>query len=278
MNRLKMSEEEDLYYKEGKGSSSGTTSLLSSNSKWLNSVILRDLIAQDNLRRNGDDVGALQLVPEVMNEYHRLLDMAEVEAIMQSERRSNAEFSAWLDRGEQTLLDLEAADRYPDGTLGAILRDFYRATGFAQVLAYKDLAPASDFECYNKQRTLVHDIEHLVTGFGTDPAGELGMMYMYMSINSRYFSPELAGILNFIHAYLASSWTMRTNLYYSRVLPAFMESIDVGLEIGRALARPLPLEDWGRYFDWPIDDVRKDLNIIAVDPNRWAWTDSVWRG
>lgn len=278
MNNLQMSAEEDLYYKEGKVGSAGRTSLLTSNSQWLNSLILRDLIAQDNLRRNGDDVGALQLVPEVMNEYHRLLDMAEVEAIMQRERQRQPEFSVWLDQREQTLLDLETADRYPAGTLGAVLRDFYRSTGFAQVLAYKDLMPTSDFECYNKQRTLVHDIEHLVTGFGTDPAGELGMMYMYMSINARYFSPELASILNFIHSYLASSWTMRTNLHYGRVMPAFMDSIGVGLEMGAALARPLPLENWERYFEWPLEDVRKDLNIVAADPVRWAWTDAVWRG
>ncbi|MEZ4290641.1 MAG: hypothetical protein R3E53_08965 [Myxococcota bacterium] len=31
------------------------------------------------------------------------------------------------------ILDLDAADRYADGTLGARLRDFYRATGFNQV-------------------------------------------------------------------------------------------------------------------------------------------------
>lgn len=146
------------------------------------------------------------------------------------------------------------------------------------MLAYKDLKPTSDFECYNKQRTLVHDIEHLVTGFGTDPAGELGMMYLYMSINSRYFSSELASILNFIHSYLASSWTMRTNLHYGRVMPAFMESIGVGLTMGAALARPLPLENWERYFEWSLEDVRKDLNIVATDPARWAWTDAAWRG
>jgi ubiquinone biosynthesis protein Coq4 len=278
MNNLKMSAEEDLYYKEGKASATGATSLLTSNSKWLNSLLLRDLIGQDNLRRNGDDVGALQLVPEVMNEFHRLLNMSEVEAVMQRQREANPEFAAWLDLRQQTLLDLDTADRYPVGTLGAILRDFYRSTGFAQVLAYKDLVPTSDFECYNKQRTLVHDIEHLVTGFGTDPAGELGMMYMYMTINSNYFSAELSGMLNFIHAYLSSTWTMRTNLHYPRVLPSFMESITVGLEMGAALKRPLPLENWEQYFEWPIEDVRKDLNIVAVDPDRWAWTDAAWRG
>lgn len=278
MNNLKMSEEEDLYYKEGKSGLSGSTSLLSSNSKWLNSLVLRDAIAQDNLRRNGDDVGALQLVPEVMNEYHKLLDVVEVDALMQQQRELKPEFSTWMDRREQTLLDLATADKYPAGTLGALLRDFYRSTGFAQILAYKDLVPTSDFEYYNKQRTLVHDIEHLVTGFGTDPAGELGMMYMYMTINSRYFSAKLAGVLNFIHAYLASSWTMRTNLHYSNVLPAFMESIEVGLAMGNALDKPLPLADWERYFDWPIEEVRKDLNLVAADPARWAWTDAAWRG
>ena len=278
MDNLRISGAEDLYYKEGKTGARAHTSLLASNSPWLNSPLLRDLIAQENLRRNGDDVGALQLVPEVMNEFHRLLDADEVDGLMQQERRHNPEFSEWLDLRSLTQLDLENADRYRAGTLGAILRDFYRSTGFSPVLAFGNVSPKTDFEYYNKQRTLVHDIEHLVTGFGTDPAGELGMMYLYMSINSRYFSPGLAGVANFIHAYLASAWTLRTNLHYPRVLPAFMQSIQAGLDMAAALARPLPLEDWTGFFDWPLPELRRALNIVAVEPDRWAWTEAAWRG
>jgi len=278
MITLQINGEEDSYYKEGKPPAHGTTSLLSSASKWLNSAVLRDLFAQENLRRNGDDVGVLQLVPEVMNEFHRLLDANELDAIMQRERQRIPEFSAWLDKREITFLNMETADRYKAGTLGAILRDFYRATGFSQILAFGDVAPANDFEFYTKQRTFVHDIEHLVTGFGTDPAGELGMMYLYLPTNAKYFSPELASILNFIHSYLASTWTMRTDLYYPQVMPAFMESISVGLAMASQLRRPLPLEDWTYYFDCPIDDVRRELNITPADPNAWAWTEVAWRG
>ena len=278
MITLQINGEEDSYYKEGKPPAHGTTSLLSSASKWLNSAVLRDLFAQENLRRNGDDVGVLQLVPEVMNEFHRLLDANELDAIMQRERQRIPEFSAWLDKREITFLNMETADRYKAGTLGAILRDFYRATGFSQILAFGDVAPANDFELYTKQRTFVHDIEHLVTGFGTDPAGELGMMYLYLPTNAKYFSPELASILNFIHSYLASTWTMRTDLYYPQVMPAFMESISVGLAMASQLRRPLPLEDWTYYFDCSIDDVRRELNITPADPNAWAWTEVAWRG
>jgi len=278
MITLQINGEEDSYYKEGKPPAHGTTSLLSSASKWLNSAVLRDLFAQENLRRNGDDVGVLQLVPEVMNEFHRLLDANELDAIMQRERQRIPEFSAWLDKREITFLNMETADRYKAGTLGAILRDFYRATGFSQILAFGDVAPANDFELYTKQRTFVHDIEHLVTGFGTDPAGELGMMYLYLPTNAKYFSPELASILNFIHSYLASTWTMRTDLYYPQVMPAFMQSISVGLAMASQLRRPLPLEDWTYYFDCSIDDVRRELNITPADPNAWAWTEVAWRG
>ncbi|TXS95863.1 hypothetical protein FV139_08375 [Parahaliea maris] len=278
MDNLQMSSAEDAYYKEGKVAVTGASSLLSSGSKWLNSPLLRDLVAQDFLRRNGEDVGVLQLVPEVMNEFHRLLDTREVEGIMGEERACNGDFSAWLERNEQTLLDLEAAVEYPEGTLGAVVYAFYRETGFEQVPAFRDLKPSSDFELYNRQRTLVHDVEHLVTGFGTDPAGELGMMYLYMQLNARYFSPELAGLLNFVHAYLSSSWMMRTSLYYPAVTTAFMESIASGLEMAQAIKRPLPLADWSCYFAWPLEDVRAALNITPVDGARWAWTENAWRG
>ena len=197
MAKLQISGDEDLYYKEGKVPGKATTSLLSSASEWLNSAVLRDLFAQESLRRNGDDIGVLQLVPEVMNEYHRLLDDERVDALIREDRDRQPDFAAWLDAGRTTLLDLETADRFAEGTLGAILRDFYRSTGFAQVLAYREVQPANDYQLYTMQRALIHDIEHLVTGFGTDPAGEYGMMYLYITLNSAFFTPELASVFNF---------------------------------------------------------------------------------
>jgi ubiquinone biosynthesis protein Coq4 len=278
MARLQISGDEDLYYKEGKTPAQGTTSLLSSRSEWLNSAVLRDLFAQESLRRNGDDIGVLQLVPEVMNEYHRLLDDDAVGAMIQRDRARRPDFAAWLDAGRNTLLDLDTADRYADGTLGAMLRDFYRATGFAQVLAYRDVEPANDYQRYTMQRALVHDLEHLVTGFGTDPAGEYGMMYLYMTQNAAYFTPELAGVLNFNHAYLSSTWTMRTALYYSDAMPAFMAAARTGLEMASRMKRPMPLEDWDRLFEYPIEEVRRALNVTPTDPGEWAWTEKAWRG
>ncbi len=278
MARLQISGDEDLYYKEGKVPAEGTTSLLSSRSEWLNSAVLRDLFAQESLRRNGDDIGVLQLVPEVMNEYHRLLDDDAVDAMIQRDRVRQSDFAAWLDAGRNTLLDLDTADRYPDGTLGAMLHDFYRATGFAQVLAYRDVEPANDYQRYTMQRALVHDLEHLVTGFGTDPAGEYGMMYLYMTLNAAYFSPDLAGVFNFNHAYLSSTWTMRTALYYADAMPAFMEAARVGLEMAARMTRPMPLEDWDRLFECPIEEVRRELNVTPTDPGEWAWTEKAWRG
>lgn len=278
MSNLQMSDSESLYYKSGNAGATAGGCLLSSNSRWLNSPVLRDLMMQDYLRRNGADASALELVPDVMNEFHRLLDYAEIDAILRDERRANPELSAWLDDRSTTLLDMATADRYAEGTLGAMLRDFYRSTGFSQVLAFGNVVPATDFEYFNKQRTLVHDIEHLITGFGTDPAGELGQMYMYLSINSRYFSARFSCFPNFIHAYLATTWMMRTNLHYPRVMPAFLEAIQAGLDMAARLRKPLPLENLQRYFDWPLEDVRADLNIVAVDANRWTWTEAAWRG
>jgi len=279
MDKLQISGDEDLYYKEGKGPVEGTTSLLSSNSKWLNSAVLRDLFGQEMLRRNGHDIGVLQLVPEAMNEYHRLLDDAEVDRMINRDRARQPDFAALLDSRRLTILDLDAADRYADGTLGARLRDFYRATGFNQVLAYKGVVPANDYQHYTMVRTLIHDVEHLVTGFGTDPAGELGMMYLYMTLNSRYFSPELAGVMNFNHAYLSSTWMMRTDLYYPGVTLAFLEAMKVGLEMGNRMKRPMPLEDWERLFELPIETVREELGVTpAADPAAWRWTEEAWRG
>jgi ubiquinone biosynthesis protein Coq4 len=213
-----------------------------------------------------------------MNEYHRLLDDESVAGMILQDRARRPDFARWLDAGRSTLLDMETADRYADGTLGATLRDFYRETGFAQVLAYRNLEPENDYQRYTVQRALVHDIEHLVTGFGTDPAGEYGMMYLYMTVNAAYFTPDFAGVLNFNHAYLSSTWTMRTALYYASAMPAFMAAAQRGLEMAEGMRRPLPLEDWDRLFACSLGEVRRELNIDPVDPSEWAWTEKAWRG
>ncbi|MEZ4290642.1 MAG: hypothetical protein R3E53_08970 [Myxococcota bacterium] len=76
-------------------------------------------------------------------------------------------------------------------------------------------------------RTLIHDVEHLVTGFGTDPAGELGMMYLYMTLNSRYFAgargrDELQPRLSLEHVDDADG------PYYPGVTLAFLEAMKAG--------------------------------------------------
>ena len=219
----------------------------------------------------------LQFVPEVMNEFHRLLDDAEVDRMIQRERERLPEFAAVLDARRLPLLDLGRADDYADGTLGARLRDFYRETGFAQVLAFQGVEPANDYQFHTMQRTIIHDVEHLVTGFGTDPGGEFGMMYLYTTLNAAYFSPDFAGVLNFNHTYLSSTWMMRTTLHYPACARAFMEAAQRGLDMAAGMRRPLPLEDWDRLFGLPVDQVRSELGIEPVEPSTWSWTEEAWR-
>ena len=104
------------------------------------------------------------------------------------------------------------------------------------------------------------------------------MMYLYIALNSAYFSPDFAGVLNFNHAYLSGTWKMRTMLYYPECSGAFMEATQLGLEMAARMKRPLPIEDWHRLFELPIDEVRHELDITPVDPTAWAWTDEAWRG
>jgi len=71
---------------------------------------------------------------------------------------------------------------------------------------------------------------------------------------------------------------MRTDLHYPGSTPAFMEAMKVGLDIASRMKRPMPLEDWDRYFEYPIEEVRHELNVTPTDPAAWAWTEKAWRG
>ncbi|HQR04097.1 MAG: hypothetical protein JSR19_09580 [Proteobacteria bacterium] len=277
MDTLAISTTEGSYFKGGHTHAVEANSLLRSSSKWLNSPVLRDTIAQEALRRNGKDVGVLQLLPEVMNEFHRVLGAAEIDRLMQQERARNPDFAKWLDGRGIAPLDLSCVGRFKPGTLGSELSGFLMTTGFEQQIAYRELEPENDWERFSKQRALIHDIEHVISGFGSDPIGEIGLMYADMCSHVRYFSPELSSVMCFSFSYLMSTWMMRINLHYPELMPTFFDAVGIGTTMGQTLVRPFVLVDWEQYYDWPIADIRRELGIERCPaPDAWAWTDKAW--
>ena len=82
-----------------------------------------------------------------------------------------------------------------------------------------------------------------------------------------YFGPEFAGEMNIISTFLTSCNLMRANLHYPKAVPAMLEAIRIGHEMGDNLKRPLFYVKWEDYFHNTIAEIREDLNIV-VAPSR----------
>ena len=60
--------------------------------------------------------------------------------------------------------------------------------------------------------TLTHDIEHMITGFETDHAGEIALLAANARAFYQYFVPELAAFFNRVGSYLKARTVMRSGL------------------------------------------------------------------
>ncbi len=94
-----------------------------------------------------------------------------------------------------------------------------------------------------------HDLWHVATGFGVDPAGEAALQAFYLA-QMRAFLPLLV-----LPAILINTGLSAYEDRYRR-----MDAIVAGWLAGRA-ARPLFGVDWSSLLDRPLQQVRSDLGL-----------------
>ena len=271
-----MKKSEVEYLKGGRAAPRSTSSLLSSSSKYLNSARLRDVLVQEALRRNSPEVPLAYLVPDALQAFEELQDREQVAQLLEDEKRSKPELAEWLGQrhiSRFTSLDLNG---YAAGTLGRKVREFVTGSGYSIDFLYLD-EPQSDYDYLRKRLAQNHDIEHMVTGFGTDPCGEHALMTCNATSWLRYFGPEFAGELSRFNVYLTMVGTIRAAMHYPQTLPAFLEALRYGNEMGSALSRPLFMIRWEDHLHPHIADIRRDLGIAARPDEVWAWTEDAWQ-
>ena len=97
------------------------SSVLVSSSKYLNNPALRDLIAQEMLRRNGHDLPNNAYIPEVAQSLMQLEDFPRIIGLFEAEKARLPRFREWCEK--RALADFkkdEVKDCAP-GTLGSAL-------------------------------------------------------------------------------------------------------------------------------------------------------------
>lgn len=255
-----------------------TSSILTSSSKYLNNSLFRDMFAQNGLKRDGHDLPAAYLIPEVLRAFSEVTDGPRLFALVEADKQRIPEFKAWLD--ERYLSDFNEGNLkgYEPGTLGARIYDFVVKSGMDIDFMFRG-APQNDYDFINKRRVQNHDIEHMVTGLCPSPVGEIGLIVANGTACHNYFSLDLAHEMNLNGYFLTSTSMMRTACHYPSVSPALLEAIARGYALGMKQKRPLFMARWENYLDWKIADVREEFNFQdGPEEGYWDWTFEAARG
>ncbi len=252
------------------------SSVLISSSKYLNNAPLRALIAQEMLRRNGPDMPNTAFIPEVAQILHNLEDMPAIFRLFEEEKARLPEFRNWLDRRVLSDFKVEEVKHCKPGTLGHVIHDFLANSGYQMDYFFQGMKVDSDYTFYLKERTFTHDIEHMVTGFETNHAGEVALLTANMYAFYNYFCPELAAFFNRVSTYLRAKTYMKSGLHYPEGFKVQLDAEFVGAQQGRNWKMPLMLVPWREMIDRPLVDIRAEFGITEVLPaGHWDWTTAV---
>jgi len=249
-----------------------TSSVLISNSKYLNNPYYRDTFAQFALRRHGRDLPETYLIPNMIRAINEVLDTEEFGRLFEEEKAKKPEFAAWLAARRYTVYDPATMQHHARGTLGAAIRDFIEKTGMEMQFMMKGEEPRNDLEYSIKRRVASHDIEHIVTGFGPHELGESALAIMNTTSNYGYFTPRLAKYMSESTMFVQATGYYRVSLHYPDLMPYELDAMRRGITAGQALKKPLFMVDWEDYLDWQITDLADHLGFERGPGEDWAWS------
>lgn len=249
-----------------------TSSVLISNSKYLNNPYYRDAFAQQGLRRHTDDLPPPYMVPLMSRAITETTDFARVAELLAAEKLRIPALGAWLDAREDWKFDKAAMAKCAEGTLGHEIFKLMNIPGVNMEFASAEKAAATDIEYLQKRRSYFHDIEHIVSGFEANAAGEGALAVMNATQDSRFFTPELAQYLSAPGMWVTALGIFRNALHYHHVMPTYFDGIRQGIGAGQALRQPMFLVRWIDYVDWQLDDIAAHLGFERGPGHDWRWT------
>jgi ubiquinone biosynthesis protein Coq4 len=190
-----------------------------------------------------------------------ILDLARVLAppeamlrLTEDLRRTPSAAWALRERPRVGQVELAALRALPPGTLGWAFAQHLAANGLDPD-ALPRLSAVTETEYVRAHLLEVHDVWHVLTGFGTDVSGELGMQAFSLA---QVGSPFAAGIL--------AGGLLNTLLYAFSERDARMRAIVRGWLLGKR-ARLLFGVDWACMWEKPLTQVRAwaGLDVEGVE-------------
>jgi ubiquinone biosynthesis protein COQ4 len=147
-------------------------------------------------------------------------------------------------------IDLEALEQLPPGSLGHVYAHQLRSQGLTpeSLLDPMPISSPEQFVVHRLRET--HDIVHVLTGFGTDGSGELGLQAFNLAQNRSPLAVMLifGGMLK----------TLQDDEPLEPLLSALARGFELGLRTPCLIARRLedgwdrPLADWQRELGLPV--------------------------
>lgn len=269
----RISDADVAYFNHGQVHHTTDSSVLISNSPYLNDPMLRELIAQEMLRRNGADLPNTAYIPHVVRHLMMYEDWPRIMQLFEEEKARLPEFRAWLEGRKISLFTREELANPAPGTLKEVVHDFVTNSGYNMDFFWQGMEIKSDLEFYQKERTHTHDIEHMITGFETNHAGEVALLEANEVAIYRYFRPELAAFFNRVGTYLKAKTIMKMGLYYPDAYAHDIEARRIGAAQGAQWKHPLFLIPFRDMLDRQISDIRAEYGIVDP-PAPGAWSGS----
>lgn len=255
-----------------------TSSVLISNSIYLNSPLFRDVYAQMGLKRDGHDLPDAYLVPALSRAMGDVTDQSRIDALLAAEKHRLPEFAEWLDTRFTSNFTADLVKDCAPGTLGARIHAFIAESGYAIDFLFTG-EPRTDYEFLLKRRAQNHDIEHMVTGLCPSQVGEMALIVANAIANARYFSAEFAHQLNLYGTVLLSTTISRSGLHYPETFEALMEGMSRGYALGMKQKKPLFMIRWEDHINRPMDEIRAEFGFEdGPEPGYWDWIFEKFKG
>ncbi|MEM7726368.1 MAG: Coq4 family protein [Cyanobacteria bacterium P01_A01_bin.45] len=148
--------------------------------------------------------------------------------------------------------NIEALLKYPPISLGYTYASYLKESNF-QADFYRKLEVEDDISYLLLRMRQVHDIWHIITGFGTDSIGELGLQAF-----------SLAQTRLPLAVILLAGGLLRTLIKSPDTMGSLLDNIAIGYRMG-AKAKPFLAQKWEENWERPLDEIRKELNVELVE-------------
>jgi ubiquinone biosynthesis protein COQ4 len=253
------------------------SSLLVSNSKYLNSPKLREWVAFIALKKNGPDFPPAAEMYQLLPILNELRDFDHIETLISAERKVNPRFDGWFAEGFVSDYKIDDLATCARGTVGGIYFDVAK-NGNYEIQIVPNYKPKTQWDYYSLRSGQTHDYEHILTGGGFNYMGELiPYWFRLATIHTHIQDKELAGEMSVLSILGTMRYVVRTMLHYPQTWETALTCISQGIAIGKQ-SDPFWMAKMEDVWHTPLEEAREKLGVRgAVDLDTQA-EGNIWGG